>query len=851
MRCFNCSGKINGDFTFCPHCGVKVKFETAVIKEIYKSKELSEKQKTDEREKPPVKTAVLSLPEIEPKKTAFKPLFSAPAKETKVKEPVITESEINPFMKISENIGGVLLPAAGEFKKLLGSIGPFYIMLMALFLVFTGQAMIFGQGSIKMQVYLWYVFAAVIFMAAETSYRYRRVLSAAPEIPEKSTLKTEIVFISIITAVAAFFRLYLINETPGGFAYDEATLSAAAVEMINKGTIYGIKMPAYVSGDIKYSTFFIYVLAFVFKVFGAGIIQARVTMAFIGILSAVGVYFLSRRMFGIKAAFFIGLIFAAMRWHVNFSRITFYAVFGVFLGIAAVYFIYMALTRKNKLDFALLGVTLGLVPYGYTPGRMILAAVLVTGAYIALINFSYYKENWKKLLLALVMFFITFAPLGGYFITHRSEFMSRTSQVSILDEKLVQRWWGGRFTREQAVKDTFKKTFEMFSRSGDQNPRHNIPGQPMLDIVTGGLAVLGLGFMLFRIFNKFYFFTVTLFICSLVPGLLTIEAPQSHRVIYSIIPVMLFTGLVINRFFVYAGEQFTGKGRKAAFALALAVIAVITGINYRDYFLQQAKNNACWANFDTHARSAAEYVLSKGDEWYGLVDPSLTSNSFNFIISTKNKKNFGYFSPSQIPFAAPGGKKIYYLFHPKFKNTAAYDLPRIYPRGKLVMMNEKFNQANVHLYAFEVDEKEAMEGAGRKLNEGFYAEYFHNGRWQGAPSISRIDTLLSFDWHITPLAGTFSAEWTALLKTAGGNYEFSIDTNNYGWLQIDGKEILSIDVRKSLTTGKPAIYLSEGTHKIKVRYMDNIGYSRMHLRWKRPGSSVFEVIDPIFLKPVK
>nr|HPI03588.1 hypothetical protein [Candidatus Goldiibacteriota bacterium] len=75
--------------------------------------------------------------------------------------------------------------------------------------------------------------------------------------------------------------------------------------------------------------------------------------------------------------------------------------------------------------------------------------------------------------------------------------------------------------------------------------------------------------------------------------------------------------------------------------------------------------------------------------------------------------------------------------------------------------------------------------------------------------------------------------------------------NNYGWLQIDGKEILSIDVRKSLTTGKPAIYLSEGTHKIKVRYMDNIGYSRMHLRWKRPGSSVFEVIDPIFLKPVK
>jgi len=851
MRCFNCNGKINGDFTFCPHCGVKVKFDTAVIKEVYKSKELSEKQKADAGEKPAEKTPVSSLPETEPKKNLIQALFSGPVKEPKVKEPVITESEINPFMKISENIGGVLLPAAGEFKKLLGSIGPFYIMLMALFLVFTGQAMIFEKYSIKPQAYLWYVFAAVIFAAAEISYRYRRVVSGAPEVPEKSTLKTEIVFISIITAVAAFFRLYIINETPGGFAYDEATISQNAVEMITKGSMYGVKYPVYVGGDIMHAAFPIYIVAFVFKLFGAGIVQGRATMAVIGIITAVAVYFMTRRMFGIKAAFIMGLIFAVMRWHVNFSRITFYAIYAVLIGVLAVYYIYMALSRKKTFDFAMMGGLLGLNAYGYVPGRMLYPAVIVTALFLAVKNFAFYRENLKKILISVGVFFIVFAPLGLYFAGHPSQFMARTNQTSLLNEQLVQRWWAGKFTREQAIKDTFEKTFQMFTRQGDQNPRHNIPGKPVLDIVTGGLAVLGLGFMLINILNVFYFFVISLFLFFLVPGLLTIEAPQSLRVIYSMIPITIFAGLVLNRFFVYAGEQFTGKGRKAAFAIALAGCAAIIGINYNDYFLLQAKNNACWSNFDTTGRSAAEYVLSKGDDWYGLVDPSLTTNAFNFIVGEKTKRRYGIYSPSLIPFATPGGKKIYYLLHPRHKNTAVYDLPRIYPKGRLITMNEKYNSAFVHLYAFEVDEQEAMANIGKKLSEGFYAKYFQNERWEGAPALVRIDSVLSFDWHITPLNGPFCAEWTAWLKTSGGEYEFSIDTNNYADLQIDGKNILTIDVKKSIGRGNPKIYLAAGSHLIRARYMENTGYSRMHLRWKRPGSAVFETIDPAFLKPVK
>ncbi|PKL92829.1 MAG: hypothetical protein CVV21_00350 [Candidatus Goldiibacteriota bacterium HGW-Goldbacteria-1] len=849
MYCYKCNGKINSDHIFCPHCGVKVKSEPIVITEVYKVKEKAEKKPEESKLK--IEKTELPAVKVVPARRLLPAVFSAATKQRELKQPAITQADVNPFMIISDNIGAAFVPAAGDFKKMLGAIGPFYIMALALFIVFAGQAMIFGHNSVKPPVYLWYVAASVIFLAAEVSYRYRRVVSGMPEMPEKSSLTAEIIYVSVIAAVAAFFRLYIINETPAGFAYDEATISSNAVEMITKGSMYGVKYPVYVGGDIMHAAFPIYIVSFVFKIFGAGIVQARATMAVIGIVSVVAVYFLTRRMFGVKTAFAVGIIFAVMRWHVNFSRISFYCIYGVLIGILAVYFIYMALSRKKTFDFVMMGALLGLNAYGYVPGRMLYPAVIVTALFLAVKNFAFYRENLKKIFISIGVFFIVFAPLGLYFAGNPSQFMARTNQTSLLNEQLVKQWFHGHFTREQAIKDTFKKTFQMFTRYGDQNPRHNIMGRPVLDYVTGGLAVLGLGFMLLNSFNVFYFFIISLFVFFLVPGLLTIEAPQSLRVIYSMIPIIIFVGLVINRFFVYAAEQFAGMGRKAAVLIALIGCGIIAGINYKDYFEVQAKDNVCWSNFDTIGRTAAEFVMSKGDDWYGIVDSTFANKPFYFLAREKSRKSYGYYSPSLVPFANPEGKNIYYLLGSAHKNTAVYDLPRIYPKGRLITVYEKYNSAYVHMYAFEVDAQEAMANRDKELSEGFYARYFRNERWEGYPSLHRVDSVLSFDWNVSPVDGPFSAEWTAYLQTAGGVYEFAIDTNNYADLKIDGKTVLTVDMKNSISGGNPRINLSAGTHKIKVRYMDNIGYSRIHLRWKRPGASSFEIIDPMFLKPLK
>ena len=50
----------------------------------------------------------------------------------------------------------------------------------------------------------------------------------------------------------------------------------------------------------------------------------------------------------------------------------------------------------------------------------------------------------------------------------------------------------------KAIQETASKHLLMFNYRGDGNGRHNLPGRPMLDDVTGVLFVLGIALSLWR-----------------------------------------------------------------------------------------------------------------------------------------------------------------------------------------------------------------------------------------------------------------------------------------------------------------------------------------------------------------
>jgi 4-amino-4-deoxy-L-arabinose transferase-like glycosyltransferase len=117
-------------------------------------------------------------------------------------------------------------------------------------------------------------------------------------------------------------------------------------------------------------------------------------------------------------------------------------------------------------------------------------------------------------------------------------------------------------------------------------------------------------------------------------------------------------------------------------------------------------------------------------------------------------------------------------------------------------------------------------------DQGLKARYYNNAAWQGEPIMVSVDHNIQFRWHPAPLLGDWSVEWRGMLETTvAGVYEFSINTNERGWLSIDGRMALE-DAASGAYARVP---LTNGLHHIVARYRSTRGYAEMRLFWTPPG----------------
>ena len=118
-----------------------------------------------------------------------------------------------------------------------------------------------------------------------------------------------------------------------------------------------------------------------------------------------------------------------------------------------------------------------------------------------------------------MVYLATFGPLLVTYARNPFTFSNRSQQVSILvdmqDYYQQQRGQPAPKIVGQAMRavglpkeisllplqESTLRHVEMFLAFGDRNPRHNLPGAPMLDPITGSLLILALGFALFQVFR--------------------------------------------------------------------------------------------------------------------------------------------------------------------------------------------------------------------------------------------------------------------------------------------------------------------------------------------------------------
>jgi hypothetical protein len=203
--------------------------------------------------------------------------------------------------------------------------------------------------------------------------------------------------------------------------------------------------------------------------------------------------------------------------------------------------------------------------------------------------------------------FVVALPLGLHFLQHPQDFWLRAKQVSIFSAPSPLKAFGA----------TLLATVGMFNIRGDPGPLFNIPESPHLFFPVGILFLLGLVLAGKRAAQKdcrasSYWLLCAWFAILLVPQLLTVDVPNSVRVIGVIPPAFIFAGIGADA--VYEKLKHT-KALVYAFLLGLILVGAIE--IYR-YFIVWARDPEVARAFAQRYAAVGRYLstLPKGTACY-------------------------------------------------------------------------------------------------------------------------------------------------------------------------------------------------------------------------------------------
>jgi 4-amino-4-deoxy-L-arabinose transferase-like glycosyltransferase len=442
-----------------------------------------------------------------------------------------------------------------------------------------------------------------------------------------------------ILLLAAFLRVWQIQEIPPGIYPDEAVNTADAIRTLET------KQPqVFYPANNGREGLFNNLLALSFALFGISIWSFKILPATIGVLTVFGQYLLAHELFrkqlGEKRSQLIGLfssfLLAISFWHINFSRIGFRAILLPLALSFAFFFLLRGMRLKKLWSFGAAGIIYGLGAYTYISFR--LSALLVMAAFLMWF-FQALKEKWlKQFILSVCIFaFVSLAiatSLLLYFVSHPDFFFARAEGVSI-------------FTQPQpllAFAQSLGRHLAMFHIAGDLNWRHNFSGSPELSLAAGLFVLIAIAYAVKR-WDSIFALLFVWFFALLLPGALTFEGiPHSLRVIGVIPAVYALAGLGCLLFFSWLKNTLDQRNvNHTVFLVALGFF--ITGsvvMVFNEYFLVWAKLPEVQDAFTTRfveAGTLANTLPTEGNIYVVKSEGDLPTETVKFIQQTAGKQD--------------------------------------------------------------------------------------------------------------------------------------------------------------------------------------------------------------------
>lgn len=414
--------------------------------------------------------------------------------------------------------------------------------------------------------------------------------------------KKTIFYLLIIIIIAGFFRLANLKSIPPGLYPDEAMNGNNALSALENRDF-----KVYYPENNGREGLFINIQALFLKFFlkfyqYPQAWMLRIVSALFGILTVLGLFFLTKELFNEKIALFSALFLSFNFWHVNFSRIGFRAIMVPFLLVWSFYFLLKGMKSAKISHLIFSGLIFGLGFHTYIAFRMapLIALIILIFQFINYRKNNQLKSFWKLAIIWMIFVILAALPIMIYFLKNPQDFMGRATQVSIFEKP--NPFW-------EFIK-SFVKTLTMINFFGDCNWRHNFACKPQLDFILGFFFLVGLYQIIKEFKNKNfdfpYLFIILWFFLMTLPVAFTYEGvPHALRSIGMIPPTLILSGFGAYSFSEFLKNLFQTK-KFCLFLLFLIAVALI--VNYRSYFIEWAKNQNTYYAFNGNYYEIGQYL---------------------------------------------------------------------------------------------------------------------------------------------------------------------------------------------------------------------------------------------------
>ncbi len=586
-----------------------------------------------------------------------------------------------------------------------------------------------------------------------------------------SLQRKDALLLFLLLLIATATRFYRLDHIPAGLWLDETDIAKQALEIVN-----GARPKPWHIARLEVPWLYHYYVALFYLVLGPGYLTVKLPHLLISILTVIPLYLLARAFFPRPLAFFAAFLWATMRWSVNMSRWGHVNTLTLFWFCTVLWLVWRGHTRGTWQYWLLGGLALGLSQYSYQATRALVAVSAVWMTYLLLSSRPWGRTRTPHIIVFWALFALVYAPLAWTYIHHPNLFFERSRAISIFNPLFTPDPW-------VALRENVGKYLGMFHFVGDENGRHNIPGWPMLDPITGALLILGLGSILRHPRHPLHALAALWAAVFMVVGILTTEAPNTFRV-YGMTPALALVatiGLVSVIYHPWIHVKF----RHAIFAIFVFMTAAF---NLYPYFTVQAHHPAVVGMFNVGPTKVGQYIATLGDDVTIYLDREFWAFSPIEVINP-NRPLIRLKSPDHVPPPPSQQGETVYVLGTYGRRLVPY-LTQLYPQAHV---DEGYGPTRALIYTG------VRLSADQVTRKGLQATWWEAGRKKGPPAGQGIytpQTVPAPPGAVVTLRG-------GLFVPRAGEYRLRVDNVTAITWRIAGHEI-------PITPGLPVTVLLPG-----------------------------------------